>query len=127
MGFEAAGPTAMTVLTTPTEEPTNHTAARAGVYTIIALLLALCVGGWFAYRQWFAGPVESAEFDVGPIRDQYSRVFRANAAPPQPRAELKDGINPAGVGFFLVKSGEFRMTLAQKESNIAPMQVICTR
>src|SRR5437868_7894065 len=70
---------------------------------VIAVLLALGGGGWFAWKQWFAGPTESGELDIGTIPDRF-RPFNAGVA--QQRPDLtRDGIHPIGASMFRIHSG----------------------
>src|SRR2546429_7774434 len=90
---------------------------------VIAVLLALGGGGWFAWKQWFAGPAESGELDVGTIPDRF-RPRNAGVVAPQ-RADLtRDGIHAIGASMFRIQSGGFSMALAPTETSYAPLRLM---
>jgi hypothetical protein len=104
---------------------TDHPAKSVPSWLIVAII-AICLagGGWLAYSQWFSGPSEGAEIDIGPVSDQYIRRGR----PVQVAANLnKDGINPGGVGFYRVQQGDFYMVLAPSETAFAPISIQYTK
>lgn len=90
---------------------------------VIAVLLALGGGGWFAWKQWFAGPTESGELDVGTIPDRF-RPFRAGGGAPARPDLTRDGIHAIGGNMFRIQSGSFFMTLAPTETSYAPLRLM---
>lgn len=90
---------------------------------VLAVLLALGGGGWFAWKQWFAGPTESGELDVGTIPDRF-RPFNAGGGGPRRPDLTVDGIHAIGGSMFRIQSGSFFMTLAPTETSYAPLRLM---
>jgi hypothetical protein len=82
----------------------------------LVVISALGGAGWFVWSMFFSTPSVGKELDVG----NFPRVNPMRPLRPPPPAE---GVSVMGPNLWRVKTGEFTMTAAAKESPLVPMRV----